>query len=159
MIIEHTNPGVITLQVQALDLLGQPKTNITTARVRVYRVNASGQEENLLNPMNLTAVGSEGFWRYNWIPGTVSEGLYYAEYTLIDSDGVKFVGVEEIVVKDFARQQDLAFVKKIESGRWKIMDNKMYFYDEDKQTPLLVFELRDINGVPTMVNVFERNPL
>lgn len=67
--------------------------------------------------------------------------------------------VEEIIIKDFAKQTDVAFIKKIETGRWKIVDNKMYFYDNDNQTPLLVFELKDINGIPTMVNAFEQIPL
>jgi len=53
---------------------------------------------------------------------------------------------------------DLAFIKKIESKRWKIVDNQMVFYDDDNTTPLITFDLKDKSGVATESNVFERMP-
>jgi hypothetical protein len=44
----------------------------------------------------------------------------------------------------------------VESGRWKIMNNQMIFYGPDGLTPILTFDLFDLNGVPTMDAVMER---
>lgn len=50
-------------------------------------------------------------------------------------------------------------IKKIETGRWKIVDNQMIFYNNDGVTPLLTFNLFDLNGIPTNTNVMERVPV
>ncbi len=50
----------------------------------------------------------------------------------------------------------LGLIAKIETGRWKIENNAMIFYDEDETTPLFIFNLFDNNGNPTMADVFER---
>jgi hypothetical protein len=55
-------------------------------------------------------------------------------------------------------ENDISIIKQIESGRWKIIDNQMIFYEENGTTPLLVFDLKDNSGVPNSVNVFERIP-
>ena len=53
-------------------------------------------------------------------------------------------------------ETDISIIKQIECGRWKIIDNQMIFYGEDETTPLLVFDLKDNLGSPSMTNVFER---
>ncbi len=53
---------------------------------------------------------------------------------------------------------NLSLIKKIETGRWKIINNQMIFYDEDGVSPLKIYNLKDINGNPTMNNPFERVP-
>lgn len=60
-----------------------------------------------------------------------------------------------------ALQADVTLLKKVARGRWKIDDvlNQMIFYDDDGITPLLTFDLKDINGLPSSVNVFERVPV
>jgi len=35
----------------------------------------------------------------------------------------------------------------------------MIFYEEDGVTPKLTFDLKDINGIPSNVNIFERRPV
>ena len=48
---------------------------------------------------------------------------------------------------------------KVLSGRWKIQNNQMIIYDEDGVTPLVTFDLYDIEGKPTTDKpVFERRP-
>lgn len=51
---------------------------------------------------------------------------------------------------------DLLVVKKIETGRWKIFNNQMVFYDDDEVTPLFTFNLLNAAGDPTSVDVMER---
>ena len=53
---------------------------------------------------------------------------------------------------------DVTTIKKIETGRWKIENYKMTFYDENGTTPLYVYNLKDDLGNPTMTNPFERVP-
>ena len=54
---------------------------------------------------------------------------------------------------------DLAYIKQIEQGRWKILDNQMIFYDSDGVTPIRTFDLKDKSGIPTATNVYERVPV
>lgn len=53
---------------------------------------------------------------------------------------------------------DVAVLRQMESGRWRIVDNQMIFYADDGVTPLRTFDLKDADGVPTMTDVFERVP-
>ena len=50
------------------------------------------------------------------------------------------------------------FMRQIDSGRWRIFDNQMVFYEDDGVTPLRTFDLFDQNGQPTMTEPFERMP-
>jgi hypothetical protein len=54
---------------------------------------------------------------------------------------------------------NLDIIRKIETGRWKIENNQMVFYDDDGITPLYTFNLKDLNGNLTMRNIFERVPV
>jgi len=61
-----------------------------------------------------------------------------------------------------ATATDITLIKKIETGRWKVDDvtNTMTFYDPvDDVTPILVFDLKDLAGLPSAVNIFERVPV
>ena len=55
---------------------------------------------------------------------------------------------------------DLAFIKQIEAGRWKIdsLTKQMIFYDADDE-PMLTFNLKDKNGNATDTHVYERVPV
>jgi len=160
MIVERPNPTQVVLQAVVGNENGTPKTALASADVRVYHLNA-GVEVNNLGATPLVQVGMTSTWRYVWAPGSLPVGHYYAEYTLVDTDSAEFVDVEDIVVQDFALQVDLALVKQIEQGRWKIDDtlDQMIFYDETGTTPILTFNLKDINGLPSNVNIFERDPV
>lgn len=158
MLIETTNPAQIVLQVYAQNLDGSPKLTLTSAQVRVYHI-AGGVEVADLPAVPPTQVSGTNIWRYVWTPTTLPVGHYYAEYSLVDTDGALFVAAEDIDVRDIARQTDLSFVRQIEQGRWRIVSNQMIFYDADGVTPLRVFNLKDINGIPSNVNIFERIPV
>jgi hypothetical protein len=53
---------------------------------------------------------------------------------------------------------DAEVLRKIETGRWQIVGNQMIFYDTNGVDELLVFDLTDQHGSPTMENVFQRRP-
>lgn len=51
---------------------------------------------------------------------------------------------------------DIAFIKSIEGGRWKIENNRMKFYKDDNITLVAEFDLFDSSGTPSESSVFER---
>ena len=50
----------------------------------------------------------------------------------------------------------LEFIFDINGGRWKIVSNQMIFYTADGLTIVATFDLKDLAGLPTMGDVFER---
>ena len=160
MIVERPDPAQVVLQVYAQNLDGSPKTSLASANVRVYRVNAAGTEVEELASTALTQVGSTNAWRYRWEPASLAVNQYHAEFTLLDNDGLSFVDTEDLVVQDFALQVDVALIREVETGRWKIdqVTDQMTFYD-NTDTPILTFDLKDIDGLPNHINIFERKPV
>ena len=160
MLIERPNPSQVALQVTAHNLDGTPKTVLASATVRVYHMSGVSEVEDLASTV-LAQIGSSNTWRYVWTPVALPVGQYFAEYALEDSDGATHVDVEGIVIQDFALQVDVELIRKVETGRWRIdqVTDKMYFYDENGVDVLLEFDLKDINGLPSHVNIFERDPV
>lgn len=174
MILERPDPTQVVLQATAHNIDGTPKLTLLSATVRVYHVSG-GTEISDLGVTALTQVGATSVWRYIWPPASLAVGQYFAEYSLTDTDGAMFVDAEEITVQDFSLQTDLEalqgdvtgvmadveLIRKVETGRWKIdqVTDTMTFYDDDGVTPFLTFNLKDIDGLPNHVNIFERDPV
>jgi len=159
------NPPQVVLQVYALNPDGSRKFNITSGTVRVFHI-AAGSEVDDLAVVPLAQVGVTNKWRYVWMTPTLSAGEYFAEYIMQDSAGVTTKFAEDINVKDIAKQSTLLLVqsdadiiRKVETGRWKIIGNQMIFYEDDDVTPFLTFDLKDLGGLPSMDDVFERIPV
>jgi hypothetical protein len=51
---------------------------------------------------------------------------------------------------------DIAFLKDIEGGRWRIVNNQMIFYKSDNATEVARFNLFNAGGMPSIENVTER---
>lgn len=150
------NPAQIILQTAAMSPDGTPKTDVVSGSVRVYHINGVGAEVDDLIATALVRVGVTNIWRYQWKPTSLAVGDYTAQYSLVDTIARTFSGLEDIFVRDIATQTDLSIVKKIETGRWKIVANQMLFYDDDGVTVLYTFDLKDAAGSPSMTSVFER---
>ena len=54
---------------------------------------------------------------------------------------------------------EVVLIRKILTNRWKIVNNQLIIYDDDGETELIVFDLKDKDGYPTETNVFERVPV
>lgn len=95
---------------------------------------------------DLTAVDENGLEISPILPTAGIQPLIAAasSSTLIQAGGI-----DEILDR-------VNIIKQIESGRWKIENNQMTFYEEDGATPLLVFDLFDAMGAPSMTGVMER---
>lgn len=160
--------SLVVLQLYGLNPDGSEKTDIVSGAVRVYSI-VSGSEVDILAATPLVHVGGSK-WRYNWLPAALPVGQYVVEYDLVDSRGQETLVAEDLIVRDIAEQamladvhsrvillqDDLAIVRKVETGRWRIVDNQMIFYDDDATTQLLVFNLYDEASLPSMERVFER---
>jgi hypothetical protein len=160
MLLERPDPTQVILQIAAHNNDGTPKTQMQEAQVRVYHI-ASGSEVEDLAWTDLDQVGTTNVWRYIWEPTALPIGQYFVQYRLLDLANAEFLGIEDLCVQDLAVQADVEFFKKLAQGRWKIdtATNRMVFYDENGTTPLAQFLLKDINGLPTSINVFERVPV
>jgi hypothetical protein len=64
--------------------------------------------------------------------------------------------VEDVYNQVLLLSGSIDFIKQIESGRWRIVDNQMIFYRDDNSTPLATFNLYDQYGTPTENEVVER---
>jgi len=90
------------------------------------------------------------------------------EYVITIQNGSVFYGRLTVSVQSFAEDidsvnssiqtmaTDIAFIKAIEGGRWKIINNQMVFYTSDNTTEVARFNLTDAAGTPTETNVMER---
>ena len=55
---------------------------------------------------------------------------------------------------------DVTILKKIATGRWRVTAGKQFIiYDTDGVTVLYRFDLKDLMGLPTSDNVYERTPV
>jgi hypothetical protein len=164
MILVELNQSEVTLQIYAVNPDGSAKLDVTGGTVRVYHM-LGGTEVQDLPATPLVNVGTNK-WRYDWTPASLPVREYVAEYVLTDASGLTMRLPEDVVSRELVGlakqstlllvQADLEIVRKIETGRWKVANNQMTFYDDDGVTPLLTFNLFDQVGSPTMENVFER---
>ena len=152
------NQSQVILQVSVSDIDGLVKDGITTSNVRVYEIS-SGVEVDVLSSQDLSQVGTSNIYRYIWSPGSLSIGEYFIEYDFEDSDGNVAKNSDEFIVLNVPTFDEFDAVRKIQTGRWKILNNQMIFYDDDATTPILTFDLFNSSGEPASDNVFERNPV
>jgi len=80
-----------------------------------------------------------------------------------DSVDYLFAGGELYILHDIEVSQStlleyVELVKKIEEGNWKLdATNKTWiYYDTDGVTPLVTFRVKDVQGNPSVVNIFKR---
>lgn len=158
MIVERPDPSQLDLQATVQNVDGSPKLALASALVRVYHLDGSAEIVDLL-PTTLVQVGETNVWQYIWAPGTLARGQYFAEYSLVDGNGVASVNTEPIVIEDFAQQTDLDLLVQLESGKWEIVNNQMIFYDTG-DVEIMRFNLYDIDGVLTNgINMYKRVPV
>jgi len=127
-------------------------------------------DDNHLNPPNTG----------KFIESTVASGIYIANVT-IDTAGsyicyvtcsgfpttAKEVLVEEKKVSELVWEHQTAqnlissidFIRAIEGGAWKIVNNMMVFLADDNVTQTAVFDLFNEVNVPAETNVYERRRL
>lgn len=212
MILCVVNQSSVVLQVTAQNPDGSPKITLTSALVRVYHLSGIVEVEDLSTVLLVHVGVGSNIWRYVWSPVTLPVGHYWAEYSLVDSDGTHYHDLEDITVQDVSTSGSVSdlgdsiddltvtvttgsssppviaatvwdeplalhvvpgtsgklvgttavntdIIKKVETGRWRIVGTQMIFYNTDGTTPLLTFNLKDIAGLPTNENVFERVPV
>ena len=91
--------------------------------------------------------------------GTVDEdlsgaGCIVADSFMLNKDNISTEVWANIVAQELIN--DTNFIKSIEGGRWKILDNQMLFFKKDNVTEIARFNLLDVDGNPTEQDVYER---
>ena len=113
-----------------------------------YAVNAIGGNSNLADVLNLNQVSLRSFNSAGLQVVSVGSGLTQEEHS-------KLMGTADETSLT-ALLSDIAFIKNIEGGRWKIVDNQMIFYESDNETEVARFNLYDKQGNLSEENIFER---
>lgn len=157
-IICYRNQPQVVLEVSFANPDGTIKTNVSSANVRVYRI-ASGAEEDVLSQVPLVRVSDTNVYRYIWTPSTIEIGQYHVLFEAIDEDTNQARVSENMVVLNVPSWEEVELLRKVQTGRWKIENNQITFYDDDGVTPLFVFNTFNRRGVPAMANIMERVPV
>ena len=131
---------------QVLNADGSP-ANTATVTITVFKSDGT----KLVNAQSMVYItGSNGLYQYSFTaPADVARMI--ADVT---SASPVAYGVEAICVAEWADQVDK--IKKIESGRWKILSNQLLVYDEDDTTVLYTFDLLDSSGNASSTEIYER---
>jgi hypothetical protein len=163
MLFALPNPAKVPLQIVAQQLDGSPKLDIVSGTARVIYLNPGPVpiEVEVLPPTAL--VGAGATWRYVWEPIALAEGQYFVEYFLIDAIGLTSINTEDLVVSALATQvalglvaTDVTLIRKATLNGWKIVADQMIYYDDDGSTPLIIYNLYNELGLPSMTKVYER---
>jgi hypothetical protein len=117
----------------AVDIVTALSADITTAQTAIETI--------------LTAIKGDGW---------TMESLE-AIFALIDSDVMNNLTILQNAIT--ASQNDLTYLKQKESGRWKIVNAQLIYYENDGVTPLRTFNLFNSQGEPTSENPYERVPV
>ena len=59
-------------------------------------------------------------------------------------------------VSDSDLLEYMELIKKIEEGNWELKNNQWIYYDTDGVTPLIIFNVFDKLGNPSMSSIFKR---
>ena len=134
------------IYAQILDATGDP-ANTATVTLNLYKSDGT----KLVNAQAMTYItGSNGLYQYNFTaPADVQRMI-----ADVASTSPVAYGVEAVCVAEWADQVDK--IKKIESGRWKILSNQLLVYDEDDTTVLYTFDLLDSSGNASSTEIYER---
>jgi len=127
---------------------GVPKTGLSPT-IDIWKDDST----HVIEAGSMDAVAG-GFYKYNF--SSYDGSLNYCIRAdggagLSDNDRYVFTTNEIGQITE-----DLTFLKDIEGGRWKILNNQMIFYKSDNETEVCRFNLFDRNAMATERNVYDR---
>ena len=136
-------------ELAVVDSSDNPVTGLVDGDFTKGLYNPSGTEVSGTVTVTISELG-DGLYRVSFTPNVVGE------WALTVFNATYFTGGQSMnyqcvvgVVMD---------IYKIEYGRWKVVGDQMIFYGEDGLTAIVTFDLKDLSGVATMQNVYERTP-
>ncbi len=106
---------------------------------------------------------AQGEWRIKAVSDAANSNIQ--RKVLVWGDYVEEIGEDVTVdlsgVTDALEtlQNDVTILKKIATGRWKITGSSLVLYDDDNETQLFSFLLKDDDGELNGLRVFERVPV
>jgi len=54
---------------------------------------------------------------------------------------------------------DIGEARQAALGRWHILGTQLIIYEDDGTTPFKTYDLKDVSGLPSINQVFERDPI
>lgn len=98
------------------------------------------------------------------VTGThITDGIYVLKFSdistkfaMIHIKTLNYVGEAFIQLTRLLPLPIVELTKKILMNNWEIKDNQLIIYDDDGETPLVVFNLYDKLGQPAEMNVYKR---
>ena len=146
---EYSPAESALIYAQVLDIAGAP-ANSATVTLNLFKSDGT----KYLDSKAMTYItGSNGLYKYAFTAPTDLQRMI-ADVSATDPTAY---GTESIYVSKLANSIDS--IKKIESGRWRIINNQLIFYDENETDVLYTFDLLDSDGNPSVTSVYERRPV
>ena len=95
------------------------------------------------------------FWSTEIALSSFQEGIWLikAESDVVDT----LPQFRSVVWGDYV--DDIVEARQAALGRWKIDGTQLIIYEDDGVTPFQTFDLLDASGLPSISEVFERNPV
>lgn len=133
---------------------GVPKTGLTPS-LWVWELNGTP----VISGSNMTEIAG-GYYYYDFTGYDDEE-----DYSIRADGGASLSNVDRYCVNtnetEYHEQlddieTDIAFTKDIEGGKWQLINNQMVFWAADNVTEVARFNLYDVNGAPSVRNVFKR---
>ena len=128
---------------------GSPKTGLS-GLITIWQITPAGAVTNPVIATAMTAEIGGGFYHYD------NAALSPSNDYVATVDSQTLLGAEQYADCIATTQGDVAIIKAIETGRWKILSDQMIFYDTDGTTPLLTF---DLTVDPDAKDYKERTPV
>lgn len=122
--------------------------NGDTVTIDIYKLS---DNTKIVDDEDCSEIGALGVFKYNFSQ-TITEKTEYL--WIMKATNSNQMG--KIILGGWV--DDVELMRKIESNRWIITNNQFIIYDDDGTTPLLTFDLKDGDGLPTESDPKERTP-
>ena len=131
--------------------LGSTRTGFT---VSWATLDSSG---SVINDWSTTGVVELGDGFYGLVTTLSNTSIKFIKFKAEKlAETTRYLLESVSLIPDFT--SDITNLLKVETGRWRIVNNQMIVYDDDETTPLYTFDLKDSDGDPSSENVYERVP-
>jgi len=132
------------------------KIDPTSAVLNVYKIDPDAGTRAAISgsPFTMTKQESKTGWYGKILDVSALTAAQYECYVEATVDGIDTHWIDSFFKSD--ELADIIFLKDMIGGRWLIENNQMKLYKDDNVTLVRTFDLKDINGDPSMKDVYER---
>jgi len=129
---------------------------------RTYVIDGLGTTQfTLKKPDNTTQIVAASFdsdvkfWTAQVAPASFQEGIWLVKAVSNVANTVD--QFRSLVWGDYV--DDIGEARQAALGRWRIIGTQLIIYEDDGTTPFRTYNLKDSGGLPSVTQVFERDPV